>query len=202
MAKPKYDPTLVGYARVSTEEQSLEMQTDALEAAGVHPDRIHCEKRSGVAKKKPGRELAVKACREGDTFVVWKLDRVSRSVLDLLTFIERLKERGVGFRSLREQIDTETPTGKAMMALSSVFAQLERDLIQERTQAGVDRAKANGVRFGQPPKVTPEVERSMEAMFRDGATVREVAQAHKVTATTVYTYFNANRRAELRPDKP
>lgn len=200
MSQPdQYDMTLVGYARVSTEEQSLDMQIDALRRAGVHPDRIFVEKVSGVSQKRPGRELALKATREGDTFVVWKLDRLGRSVRDLLRFIERLDARGVEFKSLQDAIDTRTPIGQFVLVLLAAVAQFERDLIAARTRAGVKRAQERGVRFGQPPKVTPEVEAQMSEMFKAGASVRDVAKAFGVTPTTVYTYFDSYRLGQLRP---
>lgn len=198
---PEYDDTLVGYARVSTEDQSLDMQIAALEAAGVRPERIKTEKVSGVAKKRPGRDLALKLCRPGDTFVVWKFDRVGRSVLDLLTFIEKLKANGIEFRSLREQIDTKSPVGQAMLALSGVFAQLERDLIAERTKAGVERAKARGVKFGQPKKFDPngpEI-KSMRRMLADGMSVARVAKAFSVAPATIRNYIPTSEIQKLRP---
>lgn len=197
----KYDDTLVGYARVSTEDQSLDMQIAALEAAGVRPERIMTEKVSGVAKKRPGRDLALKLCRPGDTFVVWKFDRVGRSVLDLLMFIEKLRSSGVEFRSLREQIDTTSPVGQAMLTLSGVFAQLERDLIAERTKAGVERAKARGVKFGQPKKFAadgPEVA-SMRRMLSEGMSVARVAKAFSVAPATIRNYIPTSEIQKLRP---
>jgi len=124
------------------------MQTKALLAAGVHPDNLHTDKASALAKKRPGLDLALKDCVAGDTLVVWKLDRFGRSVLDLLTRIKDLQARGVAFRSLTDNIDTSTPVGNLILVLLSAVAQFERDLIAERTKAGIAQRKAEGVKFG------------------------------------------------------
>jgi len=137
--------TLVGYCRVSTEDQNLGLQVDALARAGVAPNMIFTDKVSGVAKRRPGRDLAIRQCRPGDTLVVWKLDRISRSVLDLLTLLNGLEERGIKFKSLTDPIDTTGPMGRAVVTILGAVAQLERDLIRQRTQAGVNRAMERGV---------------------------------------------------------
>jgi DNA invertase Pin-like site-specific DNA recombinase len=180
-----YDMTLIGYARVSTEEQNLDMQTAALVRAGVHPDNIHCEKVSGVATKRPGRDAALKSCRPGDTLVVWKLDRVGRSLLDLLSFMQRVEAAGIGFRSLQDSIDTTTPAGRVMLAMLGAFAQFERDLISQRTRAGVEQAMARGVKFGQPKKLTDDKKVVLEQMLRDGLTVQQCASQLKMSEATI-----------------
>lgn len=179
---------LVGYARVSTEDQDLSMQTAKLLAAGVHPDNLHVDKVSAVAKRRPGLEDALKDCVAGDTLVVWKLDRFGRSVLDLLTRIKALQDRGVGFRSLTDNIDTNTPIGNLILVLLSAIAQFERDLIAERTKAGIAQRKAEGHKFGAK-QVIPVAEAA--DLFRRGWTPRQVREHYKLKSmSTVYRYFN------------
>ena len=194
----QYDPTLVGYARVSTDEQSLDMQIAALVRAGVDPANIFSETVSGVATKRPQRDFAVRQCRRGSTLVVWKLDRAGRSLLDLLTFIQGLHKEGIGFRSLQDSIDTTTPIGNVMLAILGAFAQFERDLIAQRTKAGVARAKERGVKFGQPSKWTPETIRKVEAGIRAGKRVAEVALDAGLAEATIRLRYNASALEQLR----
>lgn len=184
-SKPQYDPTLIGYARVSTDEQNLDMQVHALVRAGVDPANIFSETVSGVAIKRPQRDFAVRQCRAGSTLVVWKLDRVGRSLLDLLNFMQMLEREGIGFKSLQDSIDTTTPAGRVMLAILGAFAQFERDLIQQRTRAGVARAKERGVRFGQPTKLTPEVRAKIEAWVARGDRVKDIAKRLGIAQATI-----------------
>jgi len=149
------DGRLVGYARVSTDEQVLDMQITALTTHGVDPEWIWVEKMSGKTMKRPQLENAMKMMRPGNILVVWKLDRLGRSVLGVLNTLEALEQRGIGFRSLTENFDTTTSIGRAMLNMSAMFAQLERDMISERTKEGVHRAMANGVKFGRERAMTP-----------------------------------------------
>lgn len=196
--EPEYDMTLVGYARVSTEEQNLDMQVEALKRAGVHPDMIFTEKVSGASSKRPGRAFALRQCRAGMTFTVWRLDRVGRSLIDLLKFMQDLETAGINFRSLNDSIDTKTPAGKAMMHMLAVFAQFERDTIADRTRAGVKRAQERGIRFGQPAKVTPEVEAQMEKLIAEGEPISLIAKRFKVAVATVRLRFNGPRLRQIR----
>lgn len=184
---------LIGYARVSTEEQNLDLQIDALVRAGVPEDRIFTEKISGVAVKRPQRALAVKSCRPGCKFVVWKLDRVGRSLLDLLRFMEDLDKREIKFVSLQDGIDTSTPVGRVMLAMLGAFAQFERDLIAERTRAGVKRAQERGVKFGQPTKLTAKVRKEFEQRVKAGESVKAIAKSMKIAESTF-------RKEYRRPD--
>lgn len=202
----QYDPQLVGYARVSTIEQNLDMQIAALMRAGVHPDNIHTESVSGVALKRPGRELAMRQCRAGMTFVCWKLDRVGRSLLDLLRFIETLENNGVKFRSIQDQIDTSTPIGKFFVAMIGAVAEFERNLIVERTQAGVKRAQERGVRFGQPTKITDDISAKIDAWLHEGLSVPEIvkrfrSQGMKLAESTIRKYWKAEQIARARSGK-
>lgn len=189
---------LVGYARVSTEDQDLAMQTKALLAAGVHPDNLHTDKASALAKKRPGLDLALKDCVAGDTLVVWKLDRFGRSVLDLLTRIKDLQARGVAFRSLTDNIDTSTPVGNLILVLLSAVAQFERDLIAERTKAGIAQRKAEGVKFGAKQLI--DVGKAAE-LFRKGYAPKDVkAHFNLRSISTVYRYFDATAVATLQEE--
>lgn len=185
---PIADHRLIGYARVSTQDQSLEMQCDALRAAGVLDDNLHQEHGvSGVAKKRPRLEEALLDAVAGDTFVVWKLDRLGRSVSDLVSRIEAMEARGVKFRSLTEGIDTATPAGRLIMHVIGAIAQFERDLIRERTRAGMAAKRARGHQFGRPQKVDIEKARQM---FRAGKSVQQVAAAFDCSVQAVYKYFD------------
>lgn len=193
---------LIGYARVSTDEQNLDMQIAALERAGVHRDHIHTEKVSGVAARRPGRDLALKDCRAGDTFVVWKLDRVGRSLLDLLHFVQKLESRGIAFRSLQDSIDTKTPAGRVMFAMLGAFAQFERDLIAERTRAGVARARERGQHFGQPAKVTEANRLEIETAIHNGERIADIAARHGMSEGCLRTWYPRAVLEEIRRSGP
>lgn len=180
---------LIGYARISTADQNLDMQIAALRKAGVAEDCLYHETVSGVAQRRPRLDQAIKASRRGDTLVVWKLDRLGRSLLDLLNKLGKLEESGVGFRSLTEGIDTTTPGGRLIMQVMGALAEFERGLVVERTREGVRRHIERGGRIGAEKKMTAEKLKTAAAMFRKGATTREVAAALQVAPMTIYTYF-------------
>ncbi|MDM3871796.1 recombinase family protein [Porticoccus sp. W117] len=143
----------IGYARVSTDEQNLDLQIDALEAAGclkVYSDQGV----SAVAKNRQGFEKALSELQSGDVFVIWKMDRAFRSLRHALDVLEQLENRDIQFRSLTDQIDTTTPMGKCMYQIRNVFAELERNLISERTKAGMEAARKRGKHIGRPKKLT------------------------------------------------
>lgn len=146
---------MVGYARVSTQEQNLDMQVEALTRYGVHPDWIFTDEISGKSMKRPGLQNALRIMRPGNVLVVWKLDRLGRSLMGVLQTLEMLTGKGMEFRSITESFDTTTPMGKAMMNIALVFAQLEREMISERTKTGVRRAMDRGVKFGRQQAMTP-----------------------------------------------
>lgn len=184
----KTDRTLIGYARVSTAEQNLEMQIEALKRAGVHPDALHVEKVSGAASHRPVLEWALDELREGDTFVVWKLDRMARSLTDLLNKMEQLRKAGASFRSLTEQIDTTTPGGRLIFHVMGAIAEFERDLIRERTRAGVKAAMERGVRFGPKRLLTPKQIKEAQAMRKRGLSLRAIGKHFGVSHTTIEDY--------------
>lgn len=161
------------------------MQVDALTRAGVHPDNLHVEKVSGAKAKRPVLEWAIQTLRPGDTFVVWKFDRIARSMQDMLAKLEAVKAEGAGFKSLTEQVDTTTPGGMFLMHILAAAAQFERDLIVQRTREGVASAKARGVKFGQPRKIdptTPEGKKRMKIIIdwrKQKVPVREISERIK-----------------------
>jgi len=183
---PPAGPRLVGYARVSTAEQNLDMQIEALKAAGVHEDNIWSEKVSAASSKRPRLELALLDAREGDTFVVWKLDRLSRSLLDLLGHMKDFEERGVSFKSLTEGIDTNTPAGKLILHVIGALAQFERDLVVERTKAGVAAYRARGGQIGQPRKLGDKDVDAIMKRIAKKERVRDLAKEYGVAPGTIY----------------
>ena len=149
---------LIGYARISTGDQKLDLQMDALVRYGVDRDQIYTDQMSGSNFARPGLKAAMKALRGGDTLVLWKLDRLGRSVIDVLEMVKRLNDRGVQLVSLTESLDGRTAIGKMMITLLAAFAQMERDLIIERTKAGQAASRERGIVPGRRDKMTPEVE--------------------------------------------
>lgn len=183
---------LVGYARVSTQDQKPELQVDALKAAGC--EEIFVEKASGAQRERPEMQAAIRHMRSGDTLVVWKLDRLARSVKQLIETVEALEAKGVGFRSLTEAIDTTTPGGKLVFHVFGALAEFERSIIRERTRAGLDAARARGRKGGRPPKLKEDDLRAARAMLADGEiTVEAVAKRLDVSPATLYRHLPAAR---------
>lgn len=183
---------LVGYARVSTQDQKPELQIDALKAAGC--EEIFVEKASGAQRERPEMQAAIRHMRSGDTLVVWKLDRLARSVKQLIETVEALEAKGVGFRSLTEAIDTTTPGGKLIFHVFGALAEFERSIIRERTRAGLDAAKARGRKGGRPPKLKEKDLKAARAMLADKSiTVEEVAKHLRVSPATLYRHLPAAR---------
>lgn len=168
------DDSLVGYARVSTVEQNLDMQITALKRAGVADRRLHVEKVSASSKRRPMLDWAIETLRPGQTLVVWKLDRIARSMQDMLNRMEKIKSAGAGFKSLTEQLDTNTPGGVFLFHMLSAAAQLERDLVVQRTRAGVAAAKERGVVFGQPSKLDKKQQAQVRKWRKERHTVRVI----------------------------
>jgi DNA invertase Pin-like site-specific DNA recombinase len=175
---------LIGYARVSTPDQKLLLQHDALERAGC--ERVFDDQASGARTDRPGLGEALAYLRTGDTLVVWKLDRLGRSMGHLIEKIGELAARGIGFRSLTENIDTTTPGGMLVFNIFGSLAQFERDLIRERTQAGLRAARERGSKGGRRPVVTPDKLRKARAHIAAGLTVREAAARLKIGKTALY----------------
>jgi len=175
---------LIGYARVSTPDQKLSLQHDALERAGC--ERFFDDQASGARTDRPGLAAALAYLRSGDTLVVWKLDRLGRSMSHLIDKIGELAARDIGFRSLTENIDTTTPGGMLVFNIFGSLAQFERDLIRERTQAGLRAARERGSKGGRRPVVTPDKLRKARAHIAGGLTVREPAARLKIGKTALY----------------
>lgn len=183
---------LIGYARVSTPDQNPALQQEALTAAGCA--KTFTDTASGTKTRRPGLEKALDQLREGDTLVVWKLDRLGRSVKDLIALTADLAEQGIGFRSLTDQIDTTTPAGRFFFHLMASLAEMERELIAERTRAGLEAARRNGRRPGRRPKMTPSKIRSARTLLAQGTPPREVAKNLGVSVPTLYRWLPATDR--------
>jgi DNA invertase Pin-like site-specific DNA recombinase len=166
---------LIGYARVSTEDQSLELQTQALTKAGCL--NIYEEKISGAKKHRPQLDLAIKDLRPGDTLVVWRIDRLSRSMGDFYERLAQIEEAGAGFKSLSESFDFTTATGRLILGIMAVLAQFERQLTQERTAAGMAAAKANGAKHGAPVKFTAAKKKEARKLLKMTEVVTLVKKA-------------------------
>lgn len=188
--------TLIGYARVSTQDQGTEMQRVALEAAGCA--RIYEETASGAQRDRPQLTAALDYLRPGDTLVVWRLDRLARSLKQLIETVEALEKRGVHFRSLTENIDTSTPNGRLTFHLFGALAEFERSLIRERTMAGLAAARARGRVGGRPRGLTEQKQRVARSLLAAGdLTVSEVAAQVGVSPATLYRYFPAARASSV-----
>lgn len=191
---------LIGYARVSrADEQDTVLQLHALRSAKV--TRIFEERASGGRWDRPELQRMLDQLRPGDVVLVWKLDRLSRSLKDLLSIMERITSAGAGFKSLTEPIDTTTAAGRMMMQMIGSFAEFERSMIRERTRAGIAAARAEGRIIGRPPKLQPSQVREIQAMVNSGRkTAAEAARlfgVHPATVSRVMT--GARARAALRP---
>lgn len=184
---------LIGLARVSTDEQNLALQRDALLKAGC--ELIFEERISGAAANRPQLEKCIAVLGRGDVLVVWKLDRLGRSLIDLLQIVRDLERRGVQFRSLSDSIDTTTPTGALFFAISGAFAEYERSQIRERVQAGMAAAKRRGVHLGRRRALTPTAIAYARRLLADGESARSVARSLKCSVATLY-----RRLAEIRSE--
>lgn len=183
---------LIGYARTSTREQLLDLQTDALKAAGC--ERIFTEQASGAQRDRPQLKSAIEYMRKGDTLVVWRLDRLARSLKQLIETVEGLEAAGVGFRSLTETIDTTTAGGKLVFHLFGSLAQFERALIRERCMAGLEAAWARGRLSGRPKALTDADLAVARTLLLDPAhTVKEVARRLRVSEATLFRYLPGGR---------
>src|SRR5271169_2263998 len=175
---------LIGYARVSTSEQETAAQVTALKAAGC--ERIFREKASGGRWDRPELHRLLDQIRKDDVLLVWKLDRLSRSLRDVLTIMERLGDSGTGFRSLTEAIDTTTPAGRMMMQMVGAFAEFERAMLRERTKAGLDSARREGRIGGRRPKLSPQQQAEIRKMVSKGEkTSADAARLFRIHPATV-----------------
>lgn len=178
---------LIGYMRVSSvdDRQSVDLQRDALLAAGVDERHLYSDKASGAREDRPGLKACLEFLKAGDTLVVWKLDRLGRSLTNLLAIITDLKNRGVAFRSLTEQMDTTTPHGELLFSLFGALAQYERALTRERVMAGLVAARRRGRRGGRPPSIDAETIEQITAALDAGASKASVCRSFKVPRSTL-----------------
>jgi DNA invertase Pin-like site-specific DNA recombinase len=178
---------LIGYARVSTTDQTLALQQDALKDAGC--DKIFTDTASGARTDRPGLADALWQLRQGDTLVVWRLDRLGRSLVHLIETIKDLQQRGIHFKSLQEQLDTGTSGGKLLFHVFGALAEFERDLIRERTQAGLVAARARGRVGGRPRALSAKKVEQLQTLAEDGRNaVAEICQTLGISRSTFYRY--------------
>lgn len=177
----------IGYARVSTDDQNLDLQLDALHRAGIADDCLYSDTASGKDAERKELAACLKALREGDTLVVWRLDRLGRSLPDLVRIIGELEKKGVGFESLTEKIETSSAAGKLVFHVFAALAEFERNLIRERTRAGLVAARARGRSGGRRPKLTPQQIKEIKRLMTDPTIpVSQIAERYDVSRTTIY----------------
>lgn len=178
----------IGYARISTGDQTLDLQLDALAKDGC--DKVFTETASGAKADRPILEEAMAYARPGDTLVVWRLDRLGRSLQHLMTTVADLRDRGIGFRSLTEQIDTMTPGGKLIFQVFGALAEFERDLIRERTNAGLRAARTRGRTGGRPKALADPKKRALAQALYDGGTtdIGTICATLGISRATLYRY--------------
>ena len=194
-------PALIGYARVSTPEQSLDMQVQALERFGVPRHSIHVEKVSGAASRRPILDGLISSLRSDDQLIVWRLDRISRSTRDALEKIDHISDIGARLVSLTESIDTSTAMGRAMMTFAFVFSEMERNIIVERTQSGVKAAMERGVKFGQPPKLSPKEMARAQRLRDKGWSLAKIGKEFDVAPGTIRNWTAGPGRTRRRPKR-
>src|ERR687896_386401 len=184
---------LIGYARVSTHEQTLNLQQDALTKAGC--TKIFTDTASGAQTERIGLDEALNYVRKGDTFVVWRLDRLGRSLPHLISTMTDLENRGIGFKSLTENIDTTTSGGKLIFHIFGALAEFERNLIRERTTAGLSAARARGRRGGRPKSLTGKQLSIAQALYNNKEnSIAEICRTLKVSRATLYRYIKTGER--------
>jgi DNA invertase Pin-like site-specific DNA recombinase len=192
---------LIGYARISTVDQNLDLQRNALTEAGC--ESIFTEQMSGAVKDRPELIAAIHYARGGDTLVVWKFDRLARSVKQLIDTVEELRQRGIGFRSLTEAIDTTSAQGRLVFHMFGALAEFERGLIREHTRAGLQAAKKSGRTGGRPSKMTSkDIEAAKSMLANSDIGVASVAHRMGVSLATLYRYIPAARTANSKGARP
>jgi DNA invertase Pin-like site-specific DNA recombinase len=184
---------LIGYARVSTQDQNLELQQEALTEAGCQ--KVFEDKVSGTRADRPGLAKAMEMLSKGDALVVWKLDRLGRSVKQLVDLVGELHKQGVQFKSLSDAIDTGTPSGRFFFHVMASLAEMERDLIVERTRAGLDVARQLGRKGGRKPKMTDSKIESAKKLLASGVPPKDVAKNLGVSVPTLYRWVPASAQA-------
>lgn len=182
---------LIGYARVSTHDQHLGLQEDALRQAGC--EKIVVDQVSGTVAERPGLKQVQELLRAGDTLIVWRLDRLGRSLKDLIEWVNRLEHSGVGLRSLQEAIDTTSPSGKLTFHLFGALAEFERNLIRERTQAGLAAARARGRQGGRPKALDADKRQVAVELYRaKKLPVKKICEMMGISKPTLYAYLRSD----------
>src|SRR4051812_42822567 len=188
---------LIGYARVSTTDQTLALQQDALTKAGC--ERIFTDTASGGQTDRPGLTEAFSHLRQGDTLVVWKLDRLGRSLKDLIARITQLQNQDIGFKSLTEQIDTTTSGGKLIFHIFGALAEFERDIIKERTKAGLTAARERGKKGGRRPNLSPKDIAMVRKLYEDKQTpIEDICRMFKISRMTLWRYVKGAEKPALK----
>jgi DNA invertase Pin-like site-specific DNA recombinase len=185
-------PKLIGYARVSSQEQELNLQLDALQKVGCSKNNIYVDKISGAKAQRPGLEKCLSALEAGDTLIVWRLDRLGRSMTHLVSLIEDLKQKGIGFRSICDgAIDTTTASGELIFNIFSSLAQFERRLIQERTRAGLEAARARGRLGGRKPieNNNPKVLMAKKMHQNHDMDINDICKTLRISRASFYRYL-------------
>ena len=178
----------IGYARVSTHDQNLNLQKDALKLAGC--EKIFVDELSGATAVRPGLQQAIETLREGDVLVVWRLDRLGRSLRNLIELVGQLEDRKIGFRSLQEAMDTLSSGGKLIFHVFGALAEFERNLIRERTQAGLAAARPRGRTGGRPKRLDDKKRRLTVQLYREGKhSVDELCDMMGISKPTLYSYL-------------
>ena len=183
---------LIGYARISTQDQTLHLQLDALKGAGC--SKVFTDTVSGIHTERKGLAEALDYLRPGDTLVVWRLDRLGRSLKHLIETITYLAERQIGFKSLTENIDTTTSGGKLIFHVFCALAEFERDIIRERTQAGLGAGRGRGRLGGRPKALPPKKLAMLQALYQDKAnSIDDILKTLKISRATLYRYVSERR---------
>jgi DNA invertase Pin-like site-specific DNA recombinase len=183
---------LIGYARVSTQEQTLNLQKDALEKAEC--SKIFTDVISGVKAERKGLDEALSYVRKGDTLVVWRLDRLGRSLPHLIATMTDLEKQGIGFKSLTENIDTTTSGGKLIFHIFGALAEFERNLIKERTQAGLTAARARGKKGGRPKVITVQKRSIAKELYDTGHPIMDICHTLKISRATLYRALKTDEK--------
>ena len=193
---------LIGYARVSTASQNPDHQIDALLRADVGRDNVHVDKASGAKASRPKFDLVMQLLREGDTLKITRLDRISRSVLHLVTIGAELRERGIGLHVIEQGIDTSTMEGRAMFGMLSVLSELQRELIVANTNDGLASARARGRVGGRRPKLSPDQAALAQQLYdAREKTVQQIADLFRVPRSTVYGHLDTTKTGPRQPKK-
>jgi len=186
---------IIGYARVSMHDQNLDLQKDALNEAGC--EKIFVDKITGKLLNRPGLEKTMEVLRSGDTLIVWRLDRLGRSLKHLIEIVSELENREIGFKSLTESIDTTSPTGKLVFHLFGALAEFERNLIAERTKAGLAAARARGRVGGRPPALDEKQREALVLLYKEKKhSVNEICKIMGISKQTLYNYLRKAERSE------